>query len=250
MRLNIVTLTIIALTIASCDVGVNNKKSSTTNNNSQATATATATATTTATGCFATGTGSSSTNYYSFQVTGRGRVEPNDIGWQSSMVPTYRNYTSTESDYFLDQFKTDGRFNIRVVARSSPGRTSPDDGTKGNLSTDSLAEYGCSAAYRNYTKLQLKVRVKAPNSSYYQDHIFDSIPVDGCSAVKEFSIPATNDPINIQIMSVNWDYDCIDYTNRGFPGHPNACPWHYVNINSCYRIEVQLATSYTKDIPR
>jgi hypothetical protein len=247
MKNNIYIIVILLLIIVGCDVGVN-KKPKNSDDNNQVTPPPTGTINPSQ-GCFDPGVGSSSTDYYTFEIVGRGRVSPSEIGWQSSMRPTYLNYTATESTYFLNQFKTDGRFNIRLVVRPSPGRTSPEDGTSGNLSVGVNAAYGCSLLYKNYTKLQVKIRVRTPSSGYYQDHIFDNIPVDGCSSVKEFSIPATNDPIDVQVMSVNWDYDCIDYANRGFPDHPNACPWHYVNINSCYRLEIQLATAYTKDIP-
>ena len=234
------------LLLISCDMGSKSNKKSNTPDNSNPQVNPTATNNPTNppinTSCFASGVGTSSTEYFKLDLVGKGWSDPNYVGWRASDYPTNHGYNASETQYYLDTLRTDGRYNMRILALSSPGKTADEYGN------------ACVNLARPYTKLRMKIRIRAIGSGFTQDHTFIS-SVGSCSEVYEFSVPATVNPIDVEVLSVNWDYDCIQYLQRGCgsnendPGCAGACPYRFVNERSCYSMQIQLATSYTKDIP-
>ena len=94
-----------------------------------------------------------------------------------------------------------------------------------------------------------KVGLKTQGAfAYFATHVFDSISVNNCSEVKEFSIPQSSNPLTIEILEVKWDHSCTLYQKQGISDVPQ-CPWDYVWKPDCFKVSLQLATDYTRDIP-
>ena len=183
--------------------------------------------------CSAEGTGPQSNDYYTLPSIVAHGSGSNVIQWSSATDSRLQN--PSDQNIFL----TDGRFNVRVLALPSPGQ--------------GVDSYGNSCQYMAlpYTKLRVKVGIRVPGSStYVSTYTFDNIDVNSCSAVREFNLPQINNPFIVEVLETKWDYSCLAYAQEGFPDHPTACPWDYVWKNDCFEVQVQIATSYTKDIPR
>lgn len=142
------------------------------------------------------------------------------------------------SAYNQNIFYSDSRFNIRVI---------PKFQRKG------FDSRGVSCAYypQPFQKMNIGVVLRTAQSTtgvgeYYQ---FKDVPVDCPSKVREFSVPATPDPLIIEIMNVEWDWSCLSYAQQGYPDVPGACPYDYVWLTECYQLEVQFSTDTTKNIP-
>jgi hypothetical protein len=181
--------------------------------------------------CYAEGTGPQANDYYTLPNIVAHGSGSNIVQWSSATDPRLQN------PYDQNIFLTDGRFNVRVIALPSPGQ--------------GVDSYGNSCQYMAlpYTKLKVKVGIRVPGSStYVSTYTFDNIAVNNCSNVREFSLPSINNPFIVEVLETKWDYSCIAYTQEGFPD-ASACPWDYVWKNDCFEVQVQIATSYTKDIP-
>ena len=58
-----------------------------------------------------------------------------------------------------------------------------------------------------------------------------------------------SNPIIMEVYDMKWDFDCLfDATFEGCP--TMSFVWGGSGINACWRIELQMATDGTKDIPR
>ncbi|MGB0455128.1 MAG: hypothetical protein ACPGJV_15570 [Bacteriovoracaceae bacterium] len=135
-------------------------------------------------------------------------------------------------------FKTDSRFNLRVIPRPGPARFQND--TNG---------VQCRFDPRQYTKLSVGIRVRKASATVGDYYYFQNVAVDSASKVHEFSVPASSDPLVVEITRVEWDQFCIDYAMSGYPNQPGYCPMAAVGANDCVSFEIQFSTDYTKDIP-
>lgn len=179
--------------------------------------------------CYANGVGDQATDYFTFDEIVQKGKPAGDVAWSSA--------TDSRLSGQQNLFKTDSRFNVRIMAKPSPGKGSFPGGVS------------CYYAALPYTKLKVKARLRLSTSSTaYKSYTFDNIQVDSCSNVFEFKTPPSSQPWVIELMDVQWDYSCIAYTQGGFPDVPQ-CPWDYVWANDCYELSVQWATDYTRDIP-
>lgn len=146
---------------------------------------------------------------------------------------------SSDSDlpgYNQNAFFTDGRFNVRVIPRYQQG------------GTDSKGQ-SCNYNPSKFTKMNIgivvRTRSQAPGQGdYYQ---FKDVPVNCASKVFEYSIPASSDPLVIDVMNVEWDFSCIQDQNTN--GSTRFCPYANVWSTECYGVEIQFATDNTKDLP-
>jgi hypothetical protein len=185
--------------------------------------------------CTADGEGDQSSSYYNLDITAHG-LGKGGVVWSSETAPDF------QSSDAQNIFVTDSRFNIRVLAHPSPGKT-----------TDS---YNKSCVYDalNYSKLKLKIGVRTQGSSSYSDTFtFENVLVDSCSEVHEFSVPQTSDPLVIEVLDAEFDYTCQVYVNSGYdeddPDLASYCPYWHVPKLDCFQIGIQLSTDYTRDIP-
>ncbi len=179
--------------------------------------------------CYANGVGEQATDYFTFdEIVQRGRPA-GTIAWSSA--------TDSRLSGQQNLFRTDSRFNMRILAKASPGKGSFPGGVT------------CNYAALPYTKLKVKARLRLSTANTaFKTYTFDNIQVDSCSNVFEFRPPPSSAPWVIELMDVQWDYSCIAYTQGGFPQVPQ-CPWDYVWANDCYELSVQWATDDTRDIP-
>jgi hypothetical protein len=192
------------------------------------------------TGCYANGVGTEAQNYYTLpQIVFHGakRTSGNfSYHWSSADDPSFSSMQNL--------FSTDTRFNIRVLIKSGPSRS-----TKDNYNVT------CNNAPLPYAKLKVKVGLRVQGAtSYYSQREFDVTDVDSCTGVHEFNVPSTSFPLIVDIMSVAWDYTC-KYFYKGYETSPSAayaCPLETIGGywgNDCLGVELQMATDYTKDIP-
>lgn len=147
---------------------------------------------------------------------------------------------SSESDLpsGIDPYilQTDSRLNVRVIPRVQSYGV---DSRGNNCAYDAMA----------YTKLNVGVRVRKQGTGsgdYYQ---FQNIRVNGASKVHEFSVPASSNPLVIDILNVEWDYECIYYALDGYHNYPYSCPFANVWQYDCVSFDLQFSTDDTKDIP-
>lgn len=145
------------------------------------------------------------------------------------------------SGYNKNIFLTDSRFNLRVVPRMIGKGTD----SKGNACTKQIGA-------REFTKINVGIVVRAANgtSGVGSYHFFEDIPVGCASEVFEFgpSIPATNDPLVIEVLNTTNDQDCLEDQSRGITSGRN-CPYTQVGTDECYALDIQFSTDTTKDIP-
>lgn len=151
----------------------------------------------------------------------------------------YPRWSSEDLDWPQSAFITDQRFNVRVRVRPGPSK-------------DSLDFQGEKCKYSNdiYGKLQVKLCVKSSSASSctgenYQ--VFNDIPVNQVSKVRRFNVPATDQPLVVEIHDIQWEHDCIDYGQRGSSHQTGYCPWAPVWSTQCVQLEIQFSTDYTKD---
>ena len=155
------------------------------------------------------------------------------ILWSSKTDP------QIDDSYNQQIFLTDSRFNVRVLAKQSPG---------GGPYNNVFDNYGkkCAYDYLAYTKLRVTVKVTTQGGSpFSQTHVFDNIPVGQCSGVHSYTIPTSSQPLVIQVTKVEFDYAC---TQSG-GSNPAFCPFYPVYPHDCWELELQLSTDSTKDIP-
>jgi hypothetical protein len=146
--------------------------------------------------------------------------------------------TDLPSSYNQNIFYSDSRLNVRVIPKFQ------------NKGVDSR---GVTCAYypQPFEKMNIGINIRRQSSSpgvgeYYQ---FQDVDVNCPSKVREFSVPATSDPLIVEVMNVEWDWSCKSYANQGYPNVPGACPYSYVWLTECYKLEIQFSTDTTKDLP-
>lgn len=152
---------------------------------------------------------------------------PNGILWSSQV-----DFPSTDRHIFF----TDTRFNLRVLARRGPSQNTED-------------VKGINCHYNNdvYQKLEIDVCVRSINGSCnnFNTVTFSDVPINQASKVKEFPVPATSDPLVVEIRDVQWDYTCT-YYGENVPGY---CPYAPVWDTQCVKFDFQFSTDETKDVP-
>ncbi len=143
------------------------------------------------------------------------------------------------SGYNENIFKTDSRFNLRVV----PHMIGKGTDSKGNACTKQIGA-------REFTKINVGIVVRAASgtSGVGSYHFFEDIPVGCASEVFEFDIPATSDPLVIEVLNTTNDQDCLEDQSRGITSGRN-CPYTQVGSDECYALDIQFSTDTTKDIP-
>ena len=141
------------------------------------------------------------------------------------------------SGYNENIFKTDGRFNLRVIPRQIGKGTD----SRGNTCTKQKAA-------QEFSMMNVGIRVRASNASTGYFNLFRDIPVDCASEVHEFEIPVTSYPLVIEVLDVTNDQDCLEDQSRGITSGRN-CPYTEVGSMECFALEIQFSTDNTKDIP-
>lgn len=179
-------------------------------------------------GCTAEGTPKSASTgtlaYYRFDIVSRGDNTTNTnnqtLAWRSSDFPAYNS-----------RFVTDSTIRIRVMAYDGPAWKSADS-------------YGTTCGYEPipYTKLKIKVGIRAYGSSTYTDtHVFYNVAVNNCSEIWEPVTIPSNDlqhPFAVDIISVEWDWNCYNDTV--------VCS---IIKPDCVAYELQVETDDTVTIP-
>lgn len=179
--------------------------------------------------CDAPGVGNQVSNYFNFDEIIQKGKNAGVVAWSSANDSRLTNQQNL--------FITDSRFNVRVLAKPSPG--------KGNFPNGVI----CNNLALPYTKLQVKVSLRYPQSlTPFKSYIFNNIQVGSCSNVYEFNPPPNNQAWSVEISDVKWDYSCIS-DSLGQNHNPSLCPWDYVWANDCYELSLQWATDHSKDIP-
>jgi len=190
------------------------------------------------TSCTAPGTGNQPFDYYTLpSIIAHGKSS-GVVAWSSATDP--RLQTPTAQNMFV----TDARFQVRVLAHSSPGKAID---TYNNV---------CTMEALPYTRLQVKVGLKLPGAAtYFSTYTFDytnnaEIDVNGCSPSHSFTIPPHTGPLVVEVMNAKWDYSCTWDKAMGVPESSSSyCPWGLVWVHDCYEITLQVATDYTKGLP-
>lgn len=143
------------------------------------------------------------------------------------------------SGYNGSIFKTDSRFHLRVI----PHNIGKGTDSKGNTCTKQ-------AAAQVFSKMNVGIVVRAANgtSGVGSYHFFQDIPIDCASQVFEFDVPATSDPLVIEVLNTTDDQDCLEDQSRGITSGRN-CPYTEKGSLECYALDIQFATDTTKDIP-
>lgn len=147
------------------------------------------------------------------------------------------------SNYNQNIFFSDSRFNVRVIPRYQRG------------GTDSKGRSCDYYSPRPFKKMNIEIVVRSRQSSpgVGDTYKFRDVPVDCPSRVREFQVPATSDPLIIEVRNVEWDYSCEDYIQQGFDRayleNLGFCPYDRVWTTECYQLEVQFSTDTTKDLP-
>ena len=180
--------------------------------------------------CFAPGVGEG-LDYAVITVNGAG-TRSSDPSWSSTSSADLQR-SNLSSSFFV----TDSRLHMRVVAKRAPN---PISGV-------------CSNKF-DYSKLSLSIGVKGSNSTSYLETLhFDEIENDlfsapGCSEVLRYlNIPNNdiNNPFIVEVFNVKSDWDC-----RWDPTIENCPRQITLPTDSCWEIQLHVATDHTKDLPR
>lgn len=160
--------------------------------------------------------------YYTFQnIIAHGTESSTDVIWstENSVTPTF-------SDQSI--FRTDATLKIRVIAKPSPGK-----------GTDSLGAT-CTQFAMNYTKLKLKIGVRAQGSTNYSFvYDFIDLPVYTTSQAISFTPPVTSGNFVIDVFHPRWNWYEENYPSYG--------DWSNVFAPDCIAFEIQMATDSTYD---
>jgi len=177
-------------------------------------------------------TNGQSTNYYT--------IPYHDVIMHgaSTDVVTFNSQLNL-SGYNGSIFKTDSRFHLRVI----PHNIGRGTDSKGNTCTKQMAA-------QKFTKMNVGIVVRAANgtSGVGSYHFFQDIPINCASQVFEFEVPATSDPLVIEVLNTTDDQDCLEDQSRGITSGRN-CPYTEKGSLECYALDIQFATDTTKDIP-
>jgi len=147
--------------------------------------------------------------------------------WSSSTVSSLNN------SYDQSLFATDTSFQIRIMAKASPGQNTRDSYGK-------LCEY-----YQiPYGKLKVDVRLRTKASvSWSRNHTFSDIIIGQKSEIKTFNyIPPTEDPMVVEITRVQWDFEC------NVQGRLHLCPYAPATANHCWELGLEISTDSMKNL--
>lgn len=157
-------------------------------------------------------------------------------------VPLWNSQTNFSAN---DQhiFQTNSRFNLRVVARNRPSQNSAD--VRGVS-----CRFQTSTPYK-MLKVSVCVRSATGNCNNFNTTTFTDIPVNQASMVKNFPVPATAQPLVVEVRDFESDLFCEQYRQMGVPESdvPGYCPFSSHSHAECVEFDLQFATDDTKDIP-
>jgi hypothetical protein len=130
-------------------------------------------------------------------------------------------------------FLTNSRFNVRIVPRPVEYGSSVMD-----WSGDSA-----NRCYRasSYSKLKLTICVRKESGGCIYQHTFDA-EVNKASNVKEFNFPNSPDPLIVEVLNAESDYNCE-------LGNNSYCPYGGHDHPACMKFDIQFSTDQTKDLP-
>jgi len=131
-------------------------------------------------------------------------------------------------------FKTNSRFNVRIVPRRAEYGSSVMDWSG---KTDNRC-----FRHSAYEALQLTICVRRQDGGCLYQHTFDA-NVDSASKVKEFNFPDTAEPLVVEVLNVQSDYNCNSSSNSGY------CPYGGHDHPACVKFDIQFSTDQTKDLP-
>ena len=153
-------------------------------------------------------------------------VTTDEVVWSS---------TISKTPYINDQnvFKTDGALKFRIKVLSSPGKT-----------TDSLGN-ACIYDPLPYSRIQLKIGIRAQGSTHYTDQRTFEGSVNVYTEALTFTAPISSNPFIVDIFSPHWDYNCL-YQNVSAEYKHLVCPYYRVH-HDCVQFELEMVTSSTKD---
>ncbi len=130
-------------------------------------------------------------------------------------------------------FMTNSRFNVRVVPRSIGSGERKQDWTGSDAN-------GCYFT-APYQKLKLTLCVRKSGGSCINQYSFEA-SVDSASNVKEFSFPDTSEPLIVEVLDAESDFNCNQ-------GNSSYCPYGGHNHTACMKFDIQFSTDSTKDLP-
>ena len=145
-----------------------------------------------------------------------------------------------------EAFATNSRFNLRVI---------PKWHGKG---TDSSGQV-CKFDPIPWQKLKVGIRVRSKESVESGSnfggelHSFE-VKKECASKVHSFNVPNSAYAPVIEVLNVEWDYNCNVYKNSphfdaGSTTYAAYCDYFTYGPNDCYELEVQVSTDSTKDLP-
>ena len=137
-------------------------------------------------------------------------------------------------------FSTDATFNVRIIPRTP---------TTGSTSTFGKS---CST-YMNYaTKLKVQLMLHRNGVSVGEVATLTA-PIDTASTVWHFTVPASSDPLVLEVVNVLSDSRCSGY----YGSKLSTCstnPYYDIPINTkgpteCVAFDIQFSTDETYDLP-
>ncbi len=127
-------------------------------------------------------------------------------------------------------FRTDATLKFRIIAKPSPGKGVDSMGVE------------CKYYAMNYSRLRLKLGVRAQYSSQYSSiQEFRELELYKPSAPISFTPPVTESHFVVDILGPEWDWYEVNYPGRGYP------EWVPVFDNDCIEFEIQMVTDATYD---
>jgi hypothetical protein len=157
-------------------------------------------------------------------------------------VPLWNSQTNFDPN---DQhiFTTNSRFNLRVVARNRPSQNTND--VRGVS-----CRYQTSTPYKKL-KVSVCVRSASGNCNNFNTTTFDDIPVNQASKIKNYPVPATAQPLVVEVRDLESDLFCEQYKQMGVAESevPGYCPFSSHSHAECVEFDLQFSTDDTKDIP-
>lgn len=146
----------------------------------------------------------------------------------------------TDSGNSPSQFSTDATFNVRIIPRSS------------TASTTSTFGKSCSTYMTYATKLQVQLMLRKNGTSLGEVATLDAA-INSASKVWRFTVPATSEPLILEVVNVLSDSRCTGF----YGSKPSGCstnPYKDIPINQkgpteCVAFDIQYSTDETYDLP-
>jgi len=134
---------------------------------------------------------------------------------------------------------TDNFLQVRVLVKANPGK---------------IASVGCLQEILNppYSKMDIEIGIRGSSDASYIDTAWTgNVAVGNCSQPITLLIPAnsTSEPFVIDVVSAKSDQRCLwDSTNTSLSATEKQrfCPMTIHNVQQCFELEVQVATTETK----